>query len=133
MMSIQGHTAVLSVALLLWAGLAQPGFGQSPKPHEQALKEHLIEIPAGSIVEVKLENKQKLRGKLGAVNDTGFELQTVRDGKIVTQNILLNDVKSIKAIGKGMSTGWKIGLGALAGIGAFFVILIAVAAAHGWY
>jgi hypothetical protein len=131
-MWVQSHTAVLSIALLLWAGLAQSGWAQPPKPREQVLKEQLVEIPAGSIVEVKLENKQKLRGKLGAVSDAGFELQSVRDGKISTSNVAINEVRSIKAKDKGMATGWKIGLGVLAGIGAFVVILVVAAAANGW-
>jgi len=144
-MSVQRHTVLLAIALLLWAGLAQAAPPQSPAPGGQppaprdhgptardyALKAQLIEIPSGAPVEVRLENKQKLRGKLGGVTDAGFDIQTVRDGKIVTSNVRFDEVKSVKHR-KGMSTGAKIAVGALAGIGAFVLVVVAIAAARGW-
>ena len=69
-MSIQGNTAVLAIVLLLWSGLASDAAAQKAEvSRDQALKGQVIEIPAGSVVEVRLEDKQKLRGKLGAVSD----------------------------------------------------------------
>lgn len=129
-MSTQEHTVILSIALLLWSGLAPDSLAQEPRPpRSQSLKEKVIEIPMGSIIEVRLENRQKLRGKLGAVSDSGFELQTVREGSISTQTLGYEQVTSIKHKEKGMSTGAKITLGILAGIGVFVLIVVAVAAA----
>ena len=133
-MSIQGNTALLAIVFLLWSGLSSGAPAQKPEvSRDQALKGQLIEIPAGSVVEVRLENKQKLRGKLGTVSDAGFEVQTLRDGKISSLNLKFDEVKSIKLRGKGMSTGAKIALGILAGIGTFFVIIIVAVAATGGF
>ena len=44
-------------------------------------------MSAGSVVSVKLTNKHKICGKLGAVNDGGFELQSVKDGEISSQSL----------------------------------------------
>jgi hypothetical protein len=131
-MSIQANTALLAVVLLLWPGLIQAS-GQLSKPsHDESLKAQLIEIPTGSIVQVKLQNKQRMRGKIGAVTDAGFELQTLREGRIATETLAFPQVKSVRLQGNGMSTAAKVTLGALAGLGVFFVILIAIAAAHGY-
>ena len=121
-MSIQQAFALVLAALLVMPAEAQ----------ELTLKETLIEIPTGSVVSVKLVGKGKLRGKLGSVTDSGFDLQTVKDGKISTQTLKYAEVKSIKHQEKGMSTAAKITLGALAGIGVFFLVLIAIAAGSGW-
>ena len=132
-MSIQANTAVLAAVLMLWAGLMQTASGQSPKrSHDETLKAALIEIPTGSVVQVKLQDKQKLRGKIGAVTDAGFELQTLRDGKIATETFAFAQVKSVQLKNQGLSTGVKITVGVIAGVGAFLIIVIAVAAAHGW-
>ena len=131
-MSLREMTSIFSISILLWAGLAQTAPAQPPQSRVQALKEQLIEIPAGSVVEIRLETKQKLRGKLGTVNDSGFEVLTVRDGAIQSQSLGFHEIRSIKLQGKGMSTGAKIVLGALAGIGAFVLIVIAIAASRGW-
>ena len=87
-------------------------------------------MSAGSVVSVKLTNKHKIRGKLGAINDGGFELQSVKVGKISSQSLTYEEVKSIKQHGKGMSTAAKVALGALAGAGIFIVVGVAMAYAN---
>ena len=126
--------ARLCVLLLLWVGLIQPSAAQQQQklPPEQLLKAALVEIPTGAVIEVKLKDKQKVRGKLGQLSDADLQIQTLQSGKIETRSIALDQIKSVKAQGKGMSTGAKITLGILAGIGAFFVIIFIVAAAIGW-
>ncbi len=131
-MQLQSSTAIFSIVSLVWISLAQTSSAQPSKPRDQVLKEQLVEIPTGSVVEVKLTSKERLRGKLGAVSDAGFEIQTVRDGKIATQNVAMTEVKSLSRKDKGMATGWKVGIGVLAGVGAFVLIVVAVAAASGW-
>lgn len=115
---------LLSVTLIL--GTAQ---AQTSLPRADALKLQLIETPTGSLVEVRLVDKQKLHGKLGAVTDAGFEVQTLCDGKIVTQTVALDQTKSIKlkAKSRGTSTAGWIVLGALAGVGGLVLILIVAA------
>jgi hypothetical protein len=102
---------------------AQTGSEQKP-----TVKERILEIPPGTMVEVRLLNKQKLRGRLGEVTDEGFSLQTAQGNRIDTKKVAFSDLKSVKKAegNKGKTAGWIL-LGALAGIGA--LVLIAVAAA----
>jgi hypothetical protein len=73
-MSIRQLTALLSIMLLLWTGLVPRARAQQPAPpRAQPVKQTLLEIPTGSIVQVRLDNEQKLRGKLGALTDSGFD------------------------------------------------------------
>lgn len=97
---------------------------------QPTLKERVLEIPPGTMTEVKLVNKQKIRGRLGEVTDEGFTLTTAQGDKISTQKIAFTDVKSIKKVGGGKA-GHVVAY-SLAGIGAFFLILFVVAAAHGF-
>ena len=94
-----------------------------PKP---SLKERLLEVPPGTMIEVRLLNKKKVRGRLGELTDQGFSVQTAQGNKIETQQVAFNDVKSFKrAEGKGTNPVWYV----LAGIGVLFVVLIVWAAA----
>jgi hypothetical protein len=96
------------------------------------VQELILEIPTGTMIEVRLINKQKLRGKLGEVTNEGLSLQTAQGNKIETQKIAFTDVKSFKkagggATGKGFSRGVIYGLAA---IGALIVILMIWAASR---
>jgi hypothetical protein len=84
-------------------------------------------------LEVRLVDKRKLTGRLGEVTDEGFELQYVKGDKVVKESIVYKEVKSYKQRNReGMSTGAKVALGMLAGVGVLFVVLLIVAAASGW-
>lgn len=107
---------------------AAPGT-QPPASQKQTIQEKVIEIPAGSTVEVRLKGKEKLRGRLGDISPQGIVLQHAQGGKIEERNIAFDEVRSIKHIEKGMSLGAKIAVGALAGVGVFFLVLIAIFAA----
>ena len=96
------------------------------------VQERILEIPSGTIIEVRLMNKQKLRGRLGEVTNEGFSLQTAQGNKVETQKIAFTDVKSFKrsereSTGKGISRGLIYGLAA---VGALIVILMIVAVAR---
>ncbi len=97
--------------------------GPEPKP---TIKQRILEIPPGSTIEVRLLNKQKIRGRLGEVTDEGFSLTTAQGEKISTQKIAFNELKSVKKV-EGGKAGHVL-LYALAGIGALFVGLIIWAA-----
>jgi hypothetical protein len=89
------------------------------------VQERILEIPPGTMIEVRLVNKQKLRGRLGEITNEGFSLQTAQGNKIETQKIAFTDVKSFKkaeeTTGKGISRGVIYGL---AGIGVFMLIMV---------
>ena len=93
------------------------------------LQERILEVPHGTMIEVRLLNKQKLRGRLGEVTSEGFSLQTAQGTKIEMQKITFTDVKSFKQV-EG-TTGKKVGKGliyGLAGIGVLTMILVIWAA-----
>lgn len=87
-----------------------------------ALRKQLALIPTGAVVEVKLQQKgsEKITGKLGQVTGEGFEVQTVKSGKVVSEKVAFADVKSVKEIkaGKGRRTAlWVlVGIGVAVGV-----------------
>ena len=107
--------------VLCGALVGAPLLGQ--KNQGPTIKEQVILIPAGALVEVKLKDKRKFRGRMGAVNDESFVVQHARNDKVVDEKIAFADVKSVNPKEKGMSTGLKVGLGALAGAGALILTL----------
>jgi hypothetical protein len=83
------------------------------------------------MIEVRLIDKQKLRGRLGEVTSEGFSLQTAQGNKIETKTIAFSDVKSFKRTGE--TTGKGIGRGVvygLAGIGTLMLVSVIWAASR---
>lgn len=94
------------------------------------MKERLLEVPPGTMIEVRLLNKKKLRGRLGEINDEGFNLTTAQGEKITKARIAFTDLKSFKKVeGKKAGAG-RIVIYMLAGIGVFVVVAIIMAATH---
>ena len=109
-----------NLALLLTVLCACPPSFAAPRP----IAEKVLQIPAGSVVAVKLINHQKVRGKLGPATDTGFELQSVNAGTISTQTIQYSEVKSISQQKKSMSKASKITIITLACVGVVAIALV---------
>jgi hypothetical protein len=76
----------------------------------RGVKEQVRVLPAGSPLELKLKNRDKLKGRLGSIYDEGFEIQVSRSGTITPVRVAFADVQSLRQK-SGMSTGAKIGLG----------------------
>lgn len=93
--------------------------GQSTK-----LKEKLLDVPPGTMIEVRLRNNQKVRGKLDQMNDEGFTMTAVEQGKIVTQRIPFNEVKSFKRVTSATTKTGHTLVYILAGVGALMVVMI---------
>jgi hypothetical protein len=109
---------------------ASGGFPTEETTIKPTLQERILEVPNGSIIEVRLMNKQKVRGKLGEVTNEGFSLQTAQGTKVETQQFAFTDVKSFKQVSGTAAT--KAGHGlvyALAGIGVLTVVLVIVGVA----
>jgi len=120
---VRSQVALLCTILLLWSSSVSAYEAcQVAAPSTQSLKEQFTQIPGGSIVEVKLASKQKIRGRLGSISDSGFDLQFTKAGKIVTENLAFDNVQSVKIIGQGWSTGKRIVVGTLIGAGVLFII-----------
>src|SRR4051812_25081474 len=78
--------------------------GPAPQVDSKAAKTRVLAIPMGSLVEVHLNNNEKIRGRMGQVSDEGFVIQTVQGGKAETRKIAFTDMKSLKTIGKSHTT-----------------------------
>jgi len=107
-------------------------FLQEETTKKATIQEKILEVPPGTMIEVRLTNKQKVRGRLGEVSNEGFSLQTAQGNKVQTKKIAFTDVKSFKnaqgeTVGKGIGRGIVYGL---AGIGILMVILIIWAASR---
>jgi hypothetical protein len=107
---------------------AVPGAQEESKA-KPTLKERMIEVPPGTMIEVKFLNKQKIRGRLGELTDEGFTLTTAQGEKISTQKIAFTEVKSFKKVEGGK--GGHAVVYALAGAGIIFVVLLIVALSQG--
>jgi len=113
------------------AGIHVVGSGQEEPAKKPTLQERILQVPQGTMIEVRLLNKHRVRGRLGEISSEGFSLQTAQENKVETQKIAFTDVKSIKQL-EG-TTGKKVGKGliyALAGIGALTVVLVIWAASR---
>ncbi len=118
-----------AIAVLLVFLLAAPAV--SAKPERASIKEQVLMIRPGSAVEIRLTDKSKLKGRLGAVTDDGFELQALTDEKIATQQVPFDRVQSVKDKGQ-QSFGHSLGRGFLVAgivIGVGIVISVVVCAA----
>jgi len=91
-----------------------------------AIKARAVQIPAGSVVEVRLTNQEKLNGRIGDVSDDGIVLKYVRGTRVEERKIAFADMTSIKAVKK-LSMGAKIGLVVLALIGVVMAVGYATA------
>ena len=94
----------------------------------RTLQEQLLEVPQGAMIEVRLLNMQKLRGRLGELSSDGFNLQTAQGSKVETQKLSFAEVKSFKRLGnkKAVKTAGWIGVGVVAGIVVGIVVVVFV-------
>jgi hypothetical protein len=95
------------------------------------MKDRFMLISAGSTIEVKLSSQQKIRGRLGAISDSGFELQHTRDNQVVTESLAFETVKSVKVMGKGMHFAAKVAIGTLIAIGVVALVGVVICATAG--
>jgi hypothetical protein len=107
------------------AGLAQTPASQRPTIREQALL-----IPAGAAVEVRLTNKERLKGRIGNVSQDGVALQYTKADRIQERQIAFGEIKSIKVLGGHSALGRGILYG-LAGVGVFIVVMLVIFVATG--
>lgn len=116
-------TTLLEARTPITLTVAMGAAGAEEKP---SLKAQLLEVPPGSMIEVRFRNKQKMRGRLGEIDDEGFQLTAVRGEKVLKQKIAFTEIKSFKKV-EGKKAGHAL-VYSLAGIGALFLILVIWAA-----
>ena len=114
------------------ANLEESSPAQAETTKKPTIKEQVLQIAVGTPTEVRLQNKEKLRGRMGTISDEGFVLQVAKGNQIEDRTISFTDVRSLKKR-EGWSTGTKVAVGVLAGLGAFvLVVLVVVAATTGF-
>lgn len=96
---------------------------------QTAMKERLLAVPPGTMIEVRLHNKQKIRGRLGEISDEGFSLTTLEGQKVVKEKIAFTELKSFKKV-EGGKAGHRV-LWMLAGVGVLVLILSIIVLARG--
>jgi hypothetical protein len=119
--SIQAATLSESDA----AGLAQAPASQGP-----SLKERVLLIPAGAAVEVRLTNKERLKGRIGDVSQDGVALKYSKADQIQERQIAFSEIKSIKILGRHTGIG-RVVLYGLAGVGVFILVMMVIFVASG--
>ena len=67
----------------------------SGAPDTASIRTEILSLPLGTSIELRLKDKQKLRGARGAVSDTGFTLVDARSGE---RQIAFDDVGSVKQV-----------------------------------
>jgi len=97
--------------------------GQEQTQAKPTVKERILEVPPGTMIEVRLLDKTKIKGRLGEITDQGFTLQTAQGNKIATQQIAFADLKSFKQVGGKGGHGWYI----LAGVGITVTVIVIAA------
>lgn len=118
------HTLSLLLAMLMLAHLSPASFAA------ENMRTQIAAVPLGAPIELRLKNKQTLRGARGEVSDSGFTLLDSRGGG---RQIAIDDVSSVKHSTKKSHTMRNILIGVGIGAGVFIVlpgILIAALIAH---
>jgi hypothetical protein len=124
-------TAVLFNGSILEAkAAASAAAPRAQTAQSPTLKERILEIQPGTMIEVRLRSKQKIRGRLGEVSDEGFSLTSAQGDKVATQKVAFTDVKSFKKVEGGK--GGRIALFVLVGVGVFLAVIIIGAVNGSW-
>jgi len=71
-----------------------------------AIKERALQIGVGKTMEVRLKNKEKLLGRMGAISNEAFVLHIAKGKQIEARTISFDEVESLKKAG--WSTAKKI-------------------------
>jgi len=93
-------------------------------PDTASIKTEIVSMPLGTSIELRLKDKQKLRGARGAVSDSGFTLVDPRSGE---RQIAFDDVSSVKQVNAKSHTARNILIGVGIGVGAVAIVIVSLA------
>lgn len=101
--ALRGSLSVaLAWVLLVDYAIASPLAPAPPSPssatQKPALQERVAGIPSGSLVEVRLKTKEKIRGRLTDVTSEGFTVRYAVQDRIEERKFAYPDVKSVKQV-----------------------------------
>lgn len=94
-----GLMFVLAASLATDSGFARPAAnGRRDKAGDASrLREQVAHLQAGGLIEVRLVSREKVRGRMGAVEPDGLTVK-LQDPSASERRIAFADVKSVKAI-----------------------------------
>lgn len=99
----------LALALLMAVHFVPVAFGAD------SVANQITEMPTGAKIELRLKNKQRIRGAKGPVSTTGFALVDARTGE---HQIAFDDVASVKQLSTKSHTTRNILIGLGIGVAA---------------
>jgi hypothetical protein len=101
----------------------------SAAPDTASIRADIISMPVGSSIELRLKDKQKLRGARGAASESSF---TLVDASARERQIAFDDVASVKHFKAKSHTGRNILIGVGIGVGAVAIVIVALARNYGY-
>jgi hypothetical protein len=118
---IRPFIAIVCTLMLTGSALAAPDTA--------SIRAQIVDMPLGAGIELRLKDKQKLRGARGAVSDSGFKLVDARSGE---REIAFDRVASVKAVSAKSHTGRNILIGVAIGVGAVAILIVSLAHVGGY-
>jgi hypothetical protein len=124
------HKTICGILICVIFGASnRSGTAQSDTPPETILKDRLRHTMAGTQIEVRLKNRQKMRGRLGELTDDAFALEKTNAGKVEIQSIAFRDLLSMKLVDPHEHSSMWVPIGILTAAGvAVAVVFLARAA-----
>ena len=101
----------------------------SGAPDTASIRAQIVGMRLGTRMELRLKDKQKVRGARGAVSDSGFTLVDARSGE---RQIAFDDIASVKPVNTTSHTGRNILIGVGIGVGVVAIVIIALAHSGGY-
>lgn len=124
---------LLLVTLGLGAGTADVFGAAAPAETKtdhkaQKLREKVLEIPPQTMVEVRLKNKEVVKGRLGDVSNDSFVVREAVGQRIEDRKVAYDDVKSMRKFegSKALKVAGYSALAVAVGIGTAMVISLIV-------
>jgi hypothetical protein len=98
-----------------------------------SIQQQLVEINPGALIQVRLGDKSKMRGRLGKISQDGFLILSATGGEVKEQKLAFADVQSVKEIERhhrGRTAAYIL-VGVAAGVGILMLIAV-IAYATSW-
>jgi hypothetical protein len=96
----------------------------SAAPEAAGVRAEIVAMPLGSNVELRLKNKERLRGARGTVSESGFTLLGPRSGE---RQVAFVDVASAKQFRVKSHAGRNMLIGVAIGVGVAAIVIISLA------
>lgn len=100
-------------------------------PAGQSVQQKAMSIPIGSVVELKLADKTKLKGQLSSISNSGLNVKVAEAGAVADKTVAFGNIRKISERKTGSHTTRNVLIGVAIGVGVLVTISAALMAA-GW-